>query len=150
MREPASVSEITAAFDVSDRRIGQLADKGIVIRVGRGKFDLIASTANYVRHLRDIASGRGEDSPDLTAERTRLAKGQADRIAIENERSNGTLINAVEAEHRWADEMVKLRSRLLAVPTGIAMVIPHLTAHEIQQIDRELRDAMTAIAGNEA
>ena len=149
MSEPVPISVMAAAFDLSERRIAQLADKGLAIRAGRGKFDLIASTTNYVRHLREVASGRTEGTPALTTERTRLASAQAERLTIENKRSRGILINAAEAEHRWADEMVKLRARLLAVPTGVAMALPHLTTHEIQRIDRELRDAMTAIAGDE-
>ncbi|MCJ2056655.1 hypothetical protein MKL09_08815 [Methylobacterium sp. J-048] len=150
MSEPVSVSVIAAAFDLSERRIGQLADKGIVIRVGRGKFDLLVSTANYCRHLREVASGRGEDSPDLTAERTRLAKEQADRIAIENERTRGTILLADEALHRWSAEMVKLRAQLLAVSGKVAMALPQLTPHEVREIDRVVRNAMTAIAGGEA
>lgn len=150
MIDPVPVSVIAAAFDLSERRIGQLADKGIVARVGRGKFDLLVSTANYCRHLREVASGRGEDSPDLTAERTRLAKEQADRIAIENERTRGQTLDAAEAANRWAAEMVKLRARLLAVPGQIGMALSHLTSHELQEIDRVVRDAMAVIADGDA
>ncbi|KAB1071511.1 hypothetical protein [Methylobacterium planeticum] len=141
-----SIAVMTAAFDVSARRIAQLADEGVAVRTSRGRFDLIASTANYCRRLRDAASGRGEDAPDLTAERTRLAKEQADGKAIENDLKRGRLIDAEEAGARWDDEIVKLRARLLAVPGEVALSLPHLTKHDVSEIDRVLRDAMTAAA----
>lgn len=150
MTESVPTAVIAAAFDVSTRRIAQLADDGVVVRAGRGRFDLIASTANYCRRLREVASGRGENAPDLTAERTRLAKEQADRIAIENEAKRGKTLDAEEAELRWADEIVKLRARLLAIPGQVALALPHLTKHELSEIDRVLRDAMTSIADQEA
>nr|USU31601.1 hypothetical protein NG677_20130 [Methylobacterium sp. OTU13CASTA1] len=141
---------MTAAFDVSSRRVAQLADEGIVVRTGRGRFDLIASTANYCRHLREVASGRGEHAPDLTAERTRLAKEQADGKAIENDLKRGRLIDAEVAGARWDHEIVKLRARMLAIPGDVALSLPHLTKHDIAQVDRVLRDAMDQAAGGAA
>ena len=150
MPESVSMAVMTAAFEVSSRRVAQLADEGVVVRTARGRFDLIASTANYCRRLREVASGRGQDAPDLTAERTRLAKEQADGKAIENELRRGHLIDAEAAGRRWDDEIVKLRSRLLAVPGDVALALPHLTKHDLAEVDRVLRDAMTAIADGAA
>jgi phage terminase Nu1 subunit (DNA packaging protein) len=150
MMETVPTAVIAKAFDVSTRRVTQLAAEGVVVRAGRGQFDLIASTANYCRRLREVASGRSENAPDLTAERTRLAREQADRIALQNEVQRGTLIDASEAGARWADEIVKLRARLLAVPGDVALSLPHLTKHDLSEIDRALRDAMTAIADRTA
>ncbi|GEO99509.1 hypothetical protein GCM10007887_24240 [Methylobacterium haplocladii] len=144
------MERIAAAFDLSSRRVSQLAEKGIVVRVGRGRFDLDASTLNYIRHLREVAAGRGEGAPDLTAERARLAKEQADGHALKNATIRGSMLDATEAGSRWAGEMVKLRSRLLAVPGDVSLVLPHLTKHDVYEIDRVLRDAMTAVADGDA
>lgn len=148
MDQTCTSDEMAALLGVSTRTVRELAAKKRLVRTGHGRFDMPASVATYCAHLREVASGNTA-SPDLTAERTRLAKEQADRISIENERSRGTLIVAEEAGARWADEIVKLRARLLAVPGQVALVIPQLSAFELQQVDRVLREAMSDVAGEE-
>lgn len=86
---------------------------------------------------------------DLTEERARLAKEQADRVAIQNAKLRGELLDAAEIEHRWADEMVRLRSRMLAVPVDLPQLLPGLTKHELGVIDRAIRDAMSEAADDE-
>lgn len=61
----------------------------------------------------------------------------------------GRMIDAATAQRRWEGEMVKLRARLLAVSGKISMRLAHLTPHEVQEIDRIVRDAMAAAAGDD-
>ena len=61
----------------------------------------------------------------------------------------GRMIDAATAERRWAGEMVKLRARLLAISGKVAMRCPHLTPHEIQEVDQVVRDAMAEAAGDD-
>ncbi|GJE54566.1 hypothetical protein EKPJFOCH_1044 [Methylobacterium thuringiense] len=60
------------------------------------------------------------------------------------------LIPAEEAGRRWADEIVKLRARLLAIPGDVALELSHMTKHEISVVDRIVRDAMAEAAGTDA
>lgn len=59
------------------------------------------------------------------------------------------MIDAASAERRWADEMVKLRARMLAISGKVAMKLPHLTPHEVEEIALVVRDAMTDAAGDD-
>ncbi|KAB1068139.1 hypothetical protein [Methylobacterium planeticum] len=61
-------------------------------------------------------------------------------------REQGRLISADEAERRWADEVVQMRARLLAIPGECAFELSHLSKHDLSVIDRIVRDAMTAAA----
>ena len=63
--------------------------------------------------------------------------------------ASGRMLDAAVAERRWADEMVKLRARLLAISGKIAMRCSHFTPHEIQEIDQVVRDTMTDAAGDD-
>lgn len=146
----ATTDEMALLLGVTSRTVRDLAAKGRLVRSERGRFDVQASVATYCAHLREVAGGKAGSSGDLTAERTRLTREQADAKAIENELKRGHLIEASEAGGRWADEMVKLRARLLAVPGEIALTLTHLTRHDLGQIDRVLRDAMTEIADGKA
>ena len=45
--------------------------------------------------------------------------------------------------------MVKLRSRMLGVTSDLPQLLPTLTKHELQIIDRAIRDAMTEAAATD-
>ena len=41
-----------------------------------------------------------------------------------------------------------IRASTLAVPSRVAHRLPHLTAHDVAEIDREVRDALMEIGQN--
>jgi hypothetical protein len=104
--------------------------------------------------IREILAAEGvvlAEDEVLTFNHTRTAEKivqtwERDRAHAE---AAGRMIDAATAERRWADEMVKLRARLLAISGKVAMRCPHLTPHEIQEIDQVVRDAMDEAAGDD-
>lgn len=90
----------------------------------------------------NLPRGNGAD-PVLLREKTRLATEQADKIALANAKARGELVSAVAVEREWSAILRELRSALLAMPTRLQQRAPHLTAHDIRLIDRELRDLLT-------
>jgi DeoR/GlpR family transcriptional regulator of sugar metabolism len=48
-----SAEELAELFGVTDRTIRQLAEDGIALRIGHGRYDAEASTTNYIRHLQN-------------------------------------------------------------------------------------------------
>ena len=148
--QTVSRSELADMIGVSIPRLNGLVDDGVVIRVAVGKYDLAASVRNYCARLRGTASGRGgeEQILDLTKERARLAKEQADGAAIKNAAARGELIDAGEVERGWSNILRKLQARMLAVPSRVRQS-EYFTAAQVQAIDRELRDALTELAGGD-
>lgn len=57
-----------------------------MVRLGHDAYDLEESTRRYIASLRETASGRGgeEQVLNLTSERARLAREQADAQALKN------------------------------------------------------------------
>lgn len=104
--------------------------------------------------IREILAAEGvtiADGEELTFNHARTAEKivqtwERDRAHAE---AAGRMIDAAVAERRWADEMVKLRARFLAVSGKIAMRLSHLTPHEVQEIDQVVRDAMDEAAGDD-
>lgn len=47
-----SQKSLCKALDLTPQRVNQLATEGIVTKVARGKYDLYASTAGYIKYLR--------------------------------------------------------------------------------------------------
>ncbi len=128
---------------LSPAALSDLKKRGIAIHIGRDAYDMAETVRRYVEHLRGTASGRGgeEQITSLTAERSRLAKEQADAMALKNAALRGYLVSAAEVERTWGDLLRQVRARILAVP-GRLRLSQHLPPEIFVEIDRELRDAL--------
>lgn len=146
MSEAVSGVVLAAHLDVTPSTIANLAAKGHVVRVGRGKYDLQASTRAYIGHLRESAAGRLGTNEELRAEKIRLTAAQADRAEMERDAEAEVMVNVKEFETRWANEMVVIRQGLLGLAAKIAEANPHFTRHEILSIDSTIRAMMERVA----
>lgn len=145
-----SGGELADLFRVSVQTITKLAREEIVVRKGRGKYDREKSITNYICHLRDTAAGRGGATAveSLSDERARLAKEQADHAALKNAQLRRELLPAAEVEATWSGFVTDARALLLAVPTRVQQRLPHLTQHDVSEIEAEQRDALRALANH--
>jgi terminase small subunit / prophage DNA-packing protein len=147
MAETISERDLAAVFGIDPRSGRDLAARGIIARVGRGRYDQAAATLAYCAHLREIAAGRGSEDGefDLTAERARLAKEQADAAALKNAVMRGELLPADIVEQTWSTVFREWRSGLLAVPSRLRQALA-LSAEQTAVVDREIRNLLTAFA----
>ena len=86
-----SVATLAKLFNITQRRVQQLANEGVFIRNTHGEYDFIASLRGFVDYLR--AQNVVEDD-SLKRERERLITAQAERIEQENAVTAQTLIDA--------------------------------------------------------
>lgn len=129
-----------------------LKKRGIAVHLGHDAYDLAATVRAYVQHLRGIASGRGgeEQALNLTGERARLAREQADGIALKNAALRRELVPAADVTREWGDLLRQVRAGVLAVPSRLRATLPHMTGADIAALDAELRATLTGIAnGND-
>ncbi|MDO5633086.1 MAG: DNA packaging protein [Paracoccus sp. (in: a-proteobacteria)] len=121
-----------------------------LVKAGNARWDVRQSLVRYLDHLRGIAArtgpGVGAPSDDYKAERLRLAKQQADKIEIQNEQARGELVRSADVEREWANVLRDVRSTMLAVSSRVGAKLPHLTAHDISEIDREIKAALEGLA----
>lgn len=138
-------------FGVTQRTITSLAQQGAVVRAGRGSFDFAASIKKYVEHLRETATGRGDSKTvaALSSQRTRLAREQADAVALKNAALRGELVEAAAVEREWSEALRGLRAAMLAVASRVQRRIPTLTTVDVAAIDREIREALTALGNGD-
>lgn len=144
---PAELDEAALAplLGITANRLRTLARDGIIIRSGRGKFDVAQSVTRYIAKLRESASRAGPPSvggDELKAERTRLAKEQADSTALKNAQLRGELVSAEEAQRAWASILTDVRAGLLAIPSRL----PELTSEQKAQLDLEIRLALERLS----
>jgi phage terminase Nu1 subunit (DNA packaging protein) len=69
---------------------------------------------------RRAPGGGGEDGLVLDVERARLAKEQADKVAMENAVRRGELSDLNDISKTWGQALANFRSRMLASPSKLA------------------------------
>ena len=146
MAETIQAAALAELLGVTTRTITDLAKRGIIVREGTG-YGLAASVQGYCKHLRDLATGRGGEAAiaTATAARARLASEQADAVALKNARLPGALLDAGAVEAEWSGILRTVRAGMLTVPSRCAQRLPGLTAHDVSEIDREVRAVLTEI-----
>ena len=108
-----SVATLAKLFNITERRVQQLARDGIIPKAKRGEYDLVACVRGYVTYLQQAANGR---TGDAAVDRNRLLKAQADRAELECRMLMREVIPVLEIEESWARILKSFQSRLLALP----------------------------------
>ncbi len=151
MVENLTLQQMAALLGVSTKTVAQLVRDGLLKKAGRGKYAL-ASVTIYVEHLRALAAKHGRPltaNSELNDQRTRLAKAQADEKELRAAALRGDLIEAQAVEREWAEILRRVRAGVLAAPSRVRQRLPHLTAADAAQIDAELREVLTEVAGDD-
>lgn len=90
-------SPLADVLHLTERRIQQLANEGIIPKAKKGDYDVIGSVKGYIHYLQARAAGRTEgsynDPSDIKRERKRLIKAQADKVEHENHVRRGELVD---------------------------------------------------------
>ena len=140
-------ADLCDLLGISPAMLSELKKRGIAIHYGKDAYDLAETVRAYVTHLRGTASGRGgeEHVTSLTAERSRLAKEQADAMAIKNAKLRGELVEAEQVERAWSDTLRQVRARLMAIPSRLRADLPQIDQTAVTAFDRALRDTLTEV-----
>lgn len=136
-------------LNLSPPRLHALAREGVLPRSADSRFPLKASVRAYADHLRQGQRGRLTSNPELNAEKVRLARANAEKVETANAKARGELIPATEVERAWAGVLRDVRAAVLAAPSRIGSRLPHLTAHDVAEIGREMTDTLAALAADE-
>lgn len=139
------VNAVAKALNLTPRRIQQLKAEGMPT-AGRGQYELGPCMAWYIRYLQakldKIGPNTNSDTPDLVAEKTRLAKEQGDKIALENAIKRGQLIYADDAAEIWSDHISHAKSKILVIPSKLAPQLVNIDNANV--IAGKLRDELDA------
>ena len=137
----ATQSEVAAHLDLTDRSIRELIGRGILPTSARGLMDVDRCRVAYIRHLREAAAGRatGPSGDDLTAERARLAKEQADHFSLKNGAMRLELLSKSEITRAVTAAFQHVRDGMTALPAKLTTV-PELRAAFSKAIDEVLSE----------
>ena len=122
----ATQKQCAAHLFMSTERFNVLLNDGVIERMPAGKYELDTIREQYIKHVRDIASGRSGNMKanlDLTEERARLAKEQADSQEMKNSVQRGSLVQIDDVVDIVEEQFIDLRAKLLGMPTKIAPLV---------------------------
>ena len=129
-------------FNITERRIQQLAATGVIPKAARGKYPLIGTIRGYVTYLQERSLGEGVIRIDYQAEKAGLVKAQREKAQLEVEELKGELTRNVDVVNEWAKLIMAFRARLLALPSAIVTVID--TADDLAAREALARDLVEA------
>lgn len=120
----ATQAEVAEHLDLTDRTVRDLKKRGVFHADGRGQLDLDACRVAYIRHLRERAAGRASDDAeaegyDLTKERARLAREQADHFAMKNARDRKELVPIADYTAAVLAVIEMAKAKLMRVPAKV-------------------------------
>lgn len=152
---PAKVrkTDFAKLAKVSPGRVSQMVKDGLPVEPD-GRIDVIRGKAwikDNVSASRSAAQAAQRDlpfaaQPDAASERLRLLTAQADAAELKAASLRRDLVPAVEVEREWSGLLRLVRSGVLAVPSRLRQVLPHLTASDMNAIDAELRCILKELA----
>lgn len=133
--------QLAYLFRISERRVQQLANEGIVKKEARGRYNLVESVRGYVEYLQSIASGtQGETETDYGDARTHKMRADADKAIMEAAQLAGLLIPADIVAYSWNHMVGAFRAKLLNLPKKAAPLVQHTTS--FRKCQTALRDAV--------
>ena len=101
----------------------------------------------YIRALREQAAGRAaEGGLDLATERARLAREQADKIAMQNAVTRGELAPVSLIEEVLTKSSSKIAGVFDAIPGKVRRRVPKLTTDDLELISAEVAKARNIVA----
>lgn len=101
----------------------------------------------YCDHLREVAAGRGGEATfELATERARLAKEQADKVAMQNAVTRGELAPAYLLEQVLAKAGARAGRILETIPGTLRRRLPGLTAADLAIVAKVVAKARNVAA----
>jgi phage terminase Nu1 subunit (DNA packaging protein) len=137
-------AELALLLGLTQRRVNQLAEEGVVVRVSHGVVDGPASIQNFIATVTNRAKEKEVDL-DEAKEAARLKKEQADNWELKNAKLRKELLPVEEVTRVWSEQIASIRSGLLAVVSRVRQRIS-LSPEDALVLDEEIRDAMTKLA----
>jgi hypothetical protein len=114
-------------IQLGDRRLRQIAGEGFFPEPDRGEYQLTPTLLGLVRYYRELQQKRGGE---FEAQELRKLTESADKLALENEKTRGGLVEIEAVYKHFQGLFIALRARILG---------SNLTDEEKDQLLNDLR-----------
>ena len=120
-----SVQVIARLLMISERRVQQLANEGVIPRTESRRYNLEESVQAYIQFLQGKNVGRAmaDEQIDFHEEKARLTKIQADKAQLELDEMARSLVKAEDVSREWYNAVTDCKGRLLSIPSKAAPIV---------------------------
>lgn len=147
-----SVGVMANIFSLSERRVRQMAEEGIVVRASKGRYKLVESLKNYTLALKLSAEGANVDNPDgeinIDEEKALHERIKRHISELNLHVMMGSLHKAEDVERVMMDMLASFKTRIMNIPSKVAPALENRdTAYikdrlmkEVLEVLNELKD----------
>ena len=137
-------------FGVTDRRIRQMAEEGIIVRAAKGRYNLVDSLKNYILSLKLAVVSNDSDNPDgeLNFEEEKALHERVKRHISEMklQTMKGELHKADDVRHVMTDMLSSFKTRMMNIPAKVAPVLEDRDAGYIKErLTSEVTEALNEL-----
>lgn len=137
-------------FGVTDRRIRQMAEEGIIVRAAKGRYNLVDSLKNYILSLKLAVDSNDSDNPDgeLNFEEEKAIHERVKRHISEMklQTMKGELHKADDVRHVMTDMLSSFKTRMMNIPAKVAPVLEDRDAGYIKErLTSEVTEALNEL-----
>lgn len=122
---------LSKMLGISDRRIRQLADEGVIIRISQGRYNLEKSIKGYVLNLKIANSSkeqlRLDDELDLEKEKAKHERVKRQMAEMKLSLMRGRMHKSEDVEAVMTDMLANFKARCLNLP---AKLTPQLVSRD--------------------
>lgn len=118
--ETITLKDLSEFLMITDRRIQQLKDANVIVKIERGQYDFVQSTQDYINFLRERAFG-GVANTDQHGEKTRLITAQANIAEMNDAELRGDLVRVDEIRRSIFTAARGVRNSLQTVADRLAV-----------------------------
>lgn len=134
---------IAKLFNLTERRVQQLAKEGIIPKAERGKYELIGSVQGYVKYLQERTLGQHDASPtDLMEHKVRLTRAQADEKEMEVRILQGDLLHVDDVKASWWKIIQITKARFMALPMRLAPIL--ISKSDLREVEDVIKESVVA------
>ena len=117
------VATIAKLLMISERRVQQLSQEGVIPKAERGRYELAPAVQGYIRFLQERSLRSDAQPIDYHAEKARLTRAQADTAEIELARARAEVVNVAQVERNLANLFAEVRTNLRNIPARVASTV---------------------------
>lgn len=106
-------------FNLTDARISQLAQQGILKKEARGRWPLYDTIHAYITYLqtRKVNQWDSDENPsDIKKEQLRRTKEEADKLELQNAKTRGELVEVAKVIQMGEKVMAAMKTKILNAP----------------------------------
>ena len=100
-------------LDITERRVRQLRDEGVITEYKPGYYDLKKVIIQYIHYLRGTNSGK---NLNYNTERAKLIKAKRELQELELAEKRNDLHSSEDIKLVMTDMLIKFKSRMMAIP----------------------------------